>query len=46
MTRKFASHVERVRAVSGSLSGRLFAYAGARDTDAVLRSTVHVMSAG
>lgn len=46
MTRKFASHVERVRAVSGSLSGRLFAYAGVRDTDATGSTFVHVMSAG
>ncbi len=45
MTRKFASHLERVRAVSGSLSGRLFAYAGARDTQAVSTTHVHVMSA-
>lgn len=44
MTRKLASHVERVRAISGSLSGRLFAYAGVRD-DAALDSSVHVMSA-
>ncbi len=45
MTRKFAPHVERVRAISGSLSGRLFAYAGFRDTDAVTTSSVHVLSA-
>ncbi|MCH9680853.1 MAG: HEAT repeat domain-containing protein, partial [Deltaproteobacteria bacterium] len=45
MTRKFASHVERVRAVSGSLSGRLFAHAGVRDTDAVSGTSIHVMSA-
>ncbi|MEX1364103.1 MAG: HEAT repeat domain-containing protein, partial [Nannocystaceae bacterium] len=45
MTRKLASHVERVRAVSGSLSGRLLAYAGFRDTDAVTSSSVHVLSA-
>ncbi|MCX4243903.1 HEAT repeat domain-containing protein [Paraliomyxa miuraensis] len=46
MTRKLCSHVERVRAVSGSLSGRLFAYAGFRDAEAVDSSFVHVMSAG
>jgi ParB family transcriptional regulator, chromosome partitioning protein len=45
MTRKHSSHLERVRAVSGSLSGRLFAYAGARDADGVVGSSVHVMSA-
>lgn len=45
MTRKLANHLERVRAVSGSLSGRLFAYAGFRDTDAIRSSAVHVMSA-
>ena len=45
MTRKLASHVERVRAVSGSLSGRLIAYAGFRDTDAVTHSSVHLLSA-
>lgn len=45
MSRKFASHVERVRAISGSLSGRLFAYGGVRD-DASLGSTVHVIAAG
>jgi hypothetical protein len=44
MSRKFASHVERVRAISGSLSGRLFAYGGVRD-DATLGSSVHVLSA-
>lgn len=44
MTRKFAPHVERVRAISGSLTGRLFAYAGFRDTDAVTTSSVHVLS--
>ncbi|MEM9454274.1 MAG: HEAT repeat domain-containing protein [Myxococcota bacterium] len=45
MTRKFAPHVERVRAISGSLSGRLFAYAGFRDADTVTSSSVHVLSA-
>lgn len=45
MTRKFASHLERVRAVTGSLDGRLFAYGGQRDAESVTDSVVHIMVA-
>lgn len=42
---KFAPHVERLRAVAGSRSGRLLAMGGAREAEGLAASTVHVLSA-
>lgn len=39
---KYGTHLEHLQAVAGSRSGRMVAVAGARDTDAVDQSKVHV----